>query len=129
MKGILLVLLGVAIGVSVSAIYTTTTGSNTMELEHLPEPYYSVLWENEDIRIVEHRMEIGESEPKHSHPKMLAYIMENSNVRVTEADGTVHDVSLTKGEFQELSPWTHSVENIGETPLHTLLVELKSSAE
>ena len=129
MKGILLVLLGVAIGVSVSAIYTTTTGSNTMEPEHLPEPYYTVLWENEDIRIVEHRIEIGESEPKHSHPKMFAYIMENSNVRVTEADGTVHEVALTKGEFQELSPWTHSIDNIGETPLHTLLVELKSSAE
>ena len=127
MKEILLVLLGVVIGVSVSAIYTTTTGLNTMELEDLPEPYYTVLWENKDVRIVEHRMEIGESEPRHSHPKMLAYIMENSNVRVTEADGTVNDVALTKGEFQELSPWTHSIENVGETPLHTLLVELKSA--
>lgn len=126
MKRLILVLLGVAIGISVSAIYATITEPNTTELEHLPEPYYTVLWENEDVRIMEHRIEIGESEPRHSHPKMLAYIMENSNVRVTEADGTVHDVELIKGEFQELSPWTHSIENVGETPLHTLLIELKS---
>jgi len=129
MKGLLLVLLGIVIGVAGVAVYTTTIPSSTEELEHLPEPYYKVLWENEDIRVVEHRMEVGESEPKHSHPKMLAYVIEDCTVRITEADGTVHDESLTKGGFLEIPPWTHSIENIGDTPLHTFIIELKSSAD
>jgi oxalate decarboxylase/phosphoglucose isomerase-like protein (cupin superfamily) len=67
----------------------------------------------------------GDSEPMHTHPEMLAYVMESSNLLVTEADGTTNEVELTKGDFQQLPTWTHSIKNVGDTPLHTLLVELK----
>jgi len=95
------------------------------ELEKLPEPYYTVLWENDDVRIVEHRIPVNDEEPKHSHPAMAAYSMSDCTVEITEADGTVHEESLSKGQFLEVPPWTHSIKNIGDSPLHTLLVELK----
>lgn len=94
-------------------------------MEKLPEPYYSVLWENEHVRIVEHTMVPGDSEPMHTHPEMLAYVMQSSNLLITEADGTTKEVKLTKGDFQQLPTWTHGIKNVGDTPLHTLLVELK----
>jgi oxalate decarboxylase/phosphoglucose isomerase-like protein (cupin superfamily) len=84
-----------------------------------------VLWENDHVRIVEHSMQPGDREPMHTHPEMLAYVMEDSKLLVTESDGTAIEVELTKGEFQQLPDWTHSIKNIGDTPLHTLLVELK----
>ena len=129
MKSTLLVLIGIAVGVTAMAIYTKNLASSSGQLGHLPEPYYKVLWENGDIRVVEHRMKPGESEPKHSHPDMLAYIIENSSLRITEGDGTVHDEKLTRGDFQKLPPWTHSIKNTGDTELHTLLIELKHAAK
>lgn len=122
---IFLLLIGLILGITVSMFLPTQKSPSSKELDELPRPFYKVLWENENIRIVEHRMQPGESEPMHAHPAMLAYIMESSNLLVTESDGATNAVTLTRGEFQELPSWTHSIENIGDTPLHTLLVELK----
>lgn len=100
-----------------------------MELDALPQPYYTVLWENEDVRIVEHRLEAGAREPMHSHPRMVGYFLETSTVRFTESNGTVADTVLTKGTIGVVGPWTHEIENIGSTPLHSLIVEFKSGAK
>ena len=122
---LLLVMIGFFTGLSVAFVFPKIISPHAAEMEKLPEPFYSVLWENEHVRIVEHYMAPGDSEPMHTHPGMLAYVMENSKLLVTEADGTSNEVVLTKGDFQQLPTWTHSINNVGDTPLHTLLVELK----
>jgi quercetin dioxygenase-like cupin family protein len=122
---LLLVLIGLILGLTVALFLPVIKPPPTVELDELPEPYYSVLWENEHVRIVEHSMDPGESEPMHTHPEMLAYIIESSKLLVTESDGATNEIDLTEGEFQQLPTWTHSIKNIGNTPLHTLLVELK----
>ena len=122
---IVLILVGVVIGFLIASFLPPQHSAHAMDLERLPEPYYEVLWENEHIRVVEHTMAPGDDEPMHTHPEMLAYVMESSMLLVTEADGTTNDVKLTKGDFQQLPSWTHSIKNVGDTPLHTLLVELK----
>jgi quercetin dioxygenase-like cupin family protein len=122
---LLLILIGLILGLTVALFLPAKSSPPTVELDELPKPYYSVLWENEHVRIVEHSMQPGDSEPMHTHPEMLAYIMESSKLLVTESNGTTNEVDLTKGEFQQLPTWTHSIKNIGDTPLHTLLVELK----
>jgi quercetin dioxygenase-like cupin family protein len=122
---LVLVIFGFIIGLSVAIYWPKISAPQTTEMEHLPEPYYSVLWENEHVRIVEHTMGPGDSEPMHTHPEMLAYVMESSKLLITEPDGMTNEVELTKGDFQQLPTWTHSIKNIGDTPLHTLLVELK----
>ncbi|NCF62356.1 MAG: hypothetical protein GWP58_05860 [Gammaproteobacteria bacterium] len=122
---ILLILLGLILGLTVSLFLPDKYSASTGELDELPKPFYTVLWENDHVRIVEHSMQPGDREPMHTHPEMLAYVMEDSKLLVTESDGTAIEVELTKGEFQQLPDWTHSIKNIGDTPLHTLLVELK----
>jgi quercetin dioxygenase-like cupin family protein len=121
----LFALVGFIIGLSVSFFLPKKDLLNTTEMEKLPEPYYSVLWENEYIRVVEHTMAPGDSEPMHAHPEMLAYVMERSDLLITEEDGTTNKIELNKGDFQQLPSWTHSIRNVGDTHLHTLLVELK----
>ena len=118
-------MVGFIIGLSVAFVLAKIYSPHAAEMEKLPEPFYSVLWENEHVRIVEHTMAPGDSEPMHTHPEMLAYVMESSNLLITEADGTTNEVELTKGDFQQLPTWTHSIKNVGDTPLHTLLVELR----
>ena len=100
-----------------------------MELGDLPEPYYTVLWENDDVRIVEHLLEAGDREPMHFHPHMIGYFLETSTVRITESDGTTVEPVLVRGTIGEAGLWTHEIENIGDTPLHSLIVEFKSERE
>ena len=122
---ILLTFIGFILGLMAASFLPTSDSAPTVELDELPKPFYSVLWENEHIRIVEHSMQPGESEPMHTHPEMLAYIMQGSKLLITESSGTTNEVDLIGGEFQQLPSWTHSIKNIGDSELHTLLVELK----
>ena len=100
----------------------------TATLPALPEPYYTVLFENEAVRIVDHQLEVGGTEPEHTHAPMLAYFVEGATLEITEADGSTSEVTIPTGAFlgaDNLRWWTHSLENTGDTPLHSILVELK----
>lgn len=101
-------------------------------LPDLPEPYYTVLFENDAVRIVDHRLGTGQTEPEHTHPPMLAYFVEGATVVITEADGSTSEATIPTGAFlgaDRLVWWTHSLENIGDTPLHSILVELKGHSD
>lgn len=128
-KALLVGLVGFVLGLAASTLFLSAPGPQTAQLDSLPAPYYTVLWENEDIRLVEHRLEPGQSEGMHYHPHMVAYFLENSTVRVIESDGTTSEPTLIKGTVVEVGPWTHEIENVGRTPLHSLIVEFKRSAD
>jgi hypothetical protein len=127
MKGSLAAVAGFFLGLA-TAFALTAPGGRT-ELGDLPAPYYAVLWENDEIRVVEHRLEAGEREPMHFHPRMIGYFLENSTVCITESNGTTSEVKLVRGTIGEAGPWTHEIENIGKTPLHSLIVEFKSGGD
>jgi hypothetical protein len=60
---------------------------------------------------------------------MIGYFLETSTVRITESNGTTVEPVLTKGTIGEAGPWTHEIENTGQTPLHSLIVEFKTKGE
>ncbi len=91
----------------------------------LPQPFYSVLHESDAVRIVEHRLGPGESEPMHYHPPMFVYFIEGADLRITGPDGTSFDETVTKGSVLDLGAMQHAIENTGDTPLHSILVEFK----
>lgn len=128
-QGLFLGLGGVAVGLAVGTLRPVAPVAPDDRVSDLPAPYYAILWENEAIRVVEHRLEAGASEPMHHHPKMVAYFLESSTIRVTESNGTVSEPTLIKGEISEIGPWTHQITNIGNTPLHSIIIELKSGGD
>lgn len=128
MKWMLAVAAGFVAGL-VTATFFAAPEVRAVELGDLPEPYYRVLWENDEIRVVEHRLEAGDREPMHFHPRMIGYFLETSTVRITELDGTTVEPLLAKGTIGEAGPWTHEIENIGDTPLHSLIVEFKTEPQ
>lgn len=138
-KTVITLIVGILVGAVGSLLYTATPeatpapqaeagAGSTATLPDLPEPYYEVLFENEAVRIVDHLLETGETEPMHTHAPMLAYFVEGATVKITEADGSTSEVTIPTGAFlgaDNLRWWTHSLENTGDTPLHSILVELK----
>ena len=126
MKKVVLIAAGaIAIGAIAMFLSSSSKPGPLEALSPLPEPNYSVLFENEQVRVVEHRLEPGQSEPMHSHPPMVVISMEDADVRVSELGGESFDESPTKGQVMEVGAMSHAMENRGDTPLHSILVELK----
>ena len=73
---LLLVLIGLMLGLLVALFLPTSSLPPTVDLDELPKPFYSVLWENEHIRIVKHSMQPGDSVPILTQPEMGSYCIE-----------------------------------------------------
>ncbi len=138
-KTVIALIVGIVLGAAGSRLYTSTpeaaseaqaepAGEATATLPDLPEPFYKVLFENDAVRIVDHVLETGQTEPEHTHAPMVAYFVEGATVMITEADGSTSEATIPNGAFlgaDNLRWWTHSLENTGDTPLHSILVEFK----
>ena len=88
-----------------------------------------VLLENECVRVQFHNVAVGQTIPMHSHPKYVIYVFNPYRARSTFADGTQRIGERKAGEVIWNEPVTHSLENIGTTPIRNLVVEIKSSGK
>ena len=102
--------------------------SSTQDPVMLSPEYYTVKADDERVRVLEYRLKPGQKEAMHSHPAYVVYFFGPANLRVTLGDGKTTESSVTEGEVVVRDPLTHAVENIGNTELHALLVELKSAS-
>jgi len=116
---------GIFLGIGVTLLLNLWTKTNGKQLEALPTPYYSVLFENESIRIVEHILKPGETEPMHNHPEMYVYFLENADVTTVGPDGKEKLESLKKGQHFLAPALTHSITNSEDKALRSILIELK----
>lgn len=88
-------------------------------------PGMKVLLENECVRVQYHDVGVGQTVPMHSHPNYVVYTLRPFKARITLKDGT-HRISEHKaGEAYWNPALTHSVENLGRTPIHNLIIEMK----
>ena len=89
---------------------------------------YKVVFENERTRVLEVSLKPGESTAMHSHPAYVIYVQAGGKVRNYAADGKTTEAELKTGEVLYREPLTHAAENIGNTTMHLILVELKTPA-
>jgi quercetin dioxygenase-like cupin family protein len=88
---------------------------------------YRTLWENEDVRVLEYLDAPGEETTPHDHPNTVMVTLTEFERRLSNG-GQSRDVTLPAGRALWLPAQTHSGRNIGSTPTHTILVELKNSS-
>lgn len=84
-----------------------------------------VKFENDRVRVLEANLPPGVKEQVHSHPAYVIYVLEGGPYRNYASDGKVTEGQLKTGEVLYRDPLTHAAENIGDKPLHMILVELK----
>lgn len=87
-----------------------------------------VVLENAHVRVLEAILPPGEKELPHSHPASVIYMVSGGRGR-NHADGKVVEAEFKPGTTLYREPTTHWMENIGTTPMHVLLVELKGAAK
>ena len=88
-------------------------------------PDMQVLLENEHVRVQFHDVAPGERTPMHSHPAYVAYVFTAYRARFVLADGSTKTAERRAGDVFYSGPITHSVENLGSSPIHNLIVEIK----
>ena len=82
--------------------------------------------ENPRVRVLEATLKPGDKEQTHSHPAYVIYVIEGGKFRNHATDGTVADGEFKTGDVIYREPVTHWAENIGDTTIRLVLVELKN---
>jgi quercetin dioxygenase-like cupin family protein len=86
----------------------------------------SLKLENDNVRVLEARLEPGQKEHMHSHPAYVVYVISGGTLRLHSSDGKTTDLTVNTGDAMYRDPVDqHWGENIGTTPIHLILVELK----
>ena len=85
---------------------------------------YSVIFENDRVRVLEYRDTPGVQTTPHRHPDSVMVTLSDFDRRLTVGESS-REVSLEAGRANWLPAQTHMGENIGSTPTHVLFVELK----
>ena len=89
-----------------------------------------VLFENDEVRVIEVTMRKGQTIPMHSHNRGLSYSLNGGKIRSTAEDGRSGVIIVTRGElsWSDVDGFeTHAVENLGGV-LRELCVEFKGKA-
>jgi beta-alanine degradation protein BauB len=86
---------------------------------------YTVLFENERMRLLEVRMKPGETSAMHSHPAYAIYPLSDAKATFTSPDGDSVEVQMKAGEALWHEAESHAVENRGTTEARVILFELK----
>jgi quercetin dioxygenase-like cupin family protein len=82
--------------------------------------------ENQNVRVLEATLEPGAKEQPHSHPASIIYVIAGGKFRSHAEDGKVSESIFKDGDVIYREPLTHWAENIGDTTIHLIIVELKS---
>ena len=85
---------------------------------------YTVVFENDRVRVLEYRDKPGDRTSPHGHPDSVMYTLSSFDRRLVHGDRQ-RDVRLEAGRAVWIAAQEHSGENIGTTETHSLFVELK----
>ena len=90
---------------------------------------FTLLLENEHVRVLEYVVLPGEQDQWHTHPPKVSYVLSGGKLEIHLDDGT----SFLADEKTGAADWAgvrgkHYVRNVGTTPVRILLVEDKAAA-
>ncbi|HYQ48543.1 MAG TPA: hypothetical protein VEP69_05720 [Thermodesulfovibrionales bacterium] len=84
-----------------------------------------VIVDNDRVRVLDVLHIPGAKEPMHSHPAYVAVYLSSTRVKVTTPDGKSVEKERKAGEVSWSEGVTHTVENVGSSDQHVIVIELK----
>ena len=99
----------------------------TLDAAEIAPDAYTVVLENDAVRILELRMEPGETTEPHGHPDMVVVMVEGGTFRFggPHSSSTPADLEIPSGTVSFQPADEHTTENIGTSSVHGFLIELK----
>lgn len=91
---------------------------------------FEVILENEHVRVVRYRLDPGEKDSWHTHPAKVSVVVAGGTLLITTADGEEIEVVEEAGSASWMARLgRHFATNIGSSPVHIILIEVKSAGE
>ncbi len=88
---------------------------------------YSVVLENERVRVLRYHDKPGDGTLQHAHSDYVLYAESSFKRRLTFPDGRKQEVDVKAGSIVWMKPHIHIGENIGDTNTDVIIVELKEN--
>ena len=85
---------------------------------------YKFKMENDRVRVLNVTFKPGDKAVMHHHPDHVVYVLEGGKMKLT-SQGKTDIFDLKTGDAIFLNAQSHEAENIGQTTLDLLVVELK----
>lgn len=86
---------------------------------------YKVRFEDDRMRVLEYRDMPGQRTNQHYHPRFVLFALSPFKRTITLPDGKVLTREFKAGDMLQSDAQTHIGENVGETPTHVLMIEMK----
>ncbi len=90
---------------------------------------YSVILENERVRVLDYKDKPGDKTNMHWHPDFVLYALSDFRRTLHFPDGKAKTREFKKGDVIWMQAQSHIGENVGKTDTHVLIVELKESTK
>src|SRR6478735_25127 len=87
--------------------------------------HYSVVSENDQVRILKVHYGPHEKSVMHSHPNTVAVFLTDAKGTFTFPDGKKQDFAVKAGDAQYSAAGTHLPENTGDKDMDVIVTELK----
>ncbi|MEO5651793.1 MAG: hypothetical protein ABIN79_12080 [Marmoricola sp.] len=85
---------------------------------------YKVIFENDRVRVLEYQDQPGDRTSPHTHPDSVMVTLSSFQRRLSAGDREV-EVDMPAFQARWLDAQEHSGTNIGQSPTHTMFIELK----
>ena len=95
---------------------------------HTDGDKYRAILENPCVRVLEYRDQPGDRTQLHAHPAFVLYALAPFQRKLILPDGQVLTREFQRGDVMWSPAQAHIGENIGRTPTHVIIVELKPDA-
>ena len=86
---------------------------------------YSLVMENERVRVLSVKFKPGQKALMHSHPDHVIYVLKDAKLKLTFPDGKSNEVGLKAGQTIWMPAGQHAAENTGKSEANNVVVELK----
>ena len=102
-----------------------------MQVSKGPDPatvasnVYTLLMENDRVRVFDVHFKPGATAKMHWHPDHLGYVLKGGKLELTMKDGTINKLEVSTGKTFFLESQTHEAVNTGKTNVHLIVTELK----
>jgi quercetin dioxygenase-like cupin family protein len=110
---------------AIVASLVTTKSAAAQDAAKVASGNYTVIFENDRVRVLDYHSKPGDTAAMHSHQTHLAYFLSAGKATFTAPDGQATQAEGKAGDVLWLPPATHAVTNAGTTELHVLVIEFK----
>jgi len=84
--------------------------------------HYTLISEKENVRVIDMFLHAGKRDNLHSHNWETVYFISGGQAKLYVGDNAI-EAEIPDGYVMHHEPWTHRVENIGNTDIRAIIVE------